>query len=159
MSHRMSCLGSSSLLRLACFYSAACPPHSCLQLRHIPWFPARSETNSNLSTRPKRPFETWPPTPCTSPPSPLLWTLLLLLGHGQALPISEPLHLPFCLRGVLSPRSSQPNPILCAWPAWCLVHSCFVAKLCPTLCDPTDRSTPGFPVLHCLLAFAQTHAH
>ena len=29
--------------------------------------------------------------------------------------------------------------------------SCSVTKLCPTLCDPMDCSTPGFPVLHHLL--------
>ena len=34
-----------------------------------------------------------------------------------------------------------------------------VTKLCPTLCDPMDCSTPGFPVLHYLLEFAQTHVH
>ena len=34
---------------------------------------------------------------------------------------------------------------------------CSVAQLCPTLCDPTDYSTPGFPVHHHLLDFAQTH--
>jgi len=33
----------------------------------------------------------------------------------------------------------------------------FVAQSCPTLCDPMDYGTPGFPVLHCLLEFAQTH--
>ena len=27
----------------------------------------------------------------------------------------------------------------------------------PTLCDPVDCSTPGFPVLHHLLELAQTH--
>ena len=27
------------------------------------------------------------------------------------------------------------------------------------LCDPTDCSTPGFPVLHHLLEFAHTHVH
>ena len=37
---------------------------------------------------------------------------------------------------------------------------CFsVTKSCLTLCDPMDCSTPGFPVLHCLLEFAQTHVH
>ena len=36
---------------------------------------------------------------------------------------------------------------------------CSAAKLCPTLCDPIDCSTPGFPVLHCLPEFAQTHIH
>ena len=29
--------------------------------------------------------------------------------------------------------------------------------VCPTLCNPMDCSTPGFPVLHHLLEFAQTH--
>ena len=32
---------------------------------------------------------------------------------------------------------------------------CSVAKSCPILCDPTDCSTPGSPVLHYLLEFAQ----
>ena len=32
---------------------------------------------------------------------------------------------------------------------------CVVAKLCPTLCDPTDCSTPGSSVLHYLQEFAQ----
>ena len=34
---------------------------------------------------------------------------------------------------------------------------CLVAKSYPTLCNSMDRSTPGFPVLHCLQEFAQTH--
>ena len=36
---------------------------------------------------------------------------------------------------------------------------CLVAQSCPTLCDPVDCSTPGFPVCHYLLEFAQTHVH
>ena len=36
---------------------------------------------------------------------------------------------------------------------------CSVAKSCPTLCDPMDCSTPGFPVLHYLPEFTQTHVH
>ena len=36
---------------------------------------------------------------------------------------------------------------------------CSVAKSYPTLCDPMDCSTPGFPVLHHLLELAQTHVH
>ena len=36
---------------------------------------------------------------------------------------------------------------------------CFVAKSCPTLCDPMDCSAPGSSVLHSLLEFAQTHVH
>ena len=34
-----------------------------------------------------------------------------------------------------------------------------IAQSCPTLCDPMDCSTPGFPVLHYLPEFAQTHVH
>ena len=36
---------------------------------------------------------------------------------------------------------------------------CSVIKSCPTLCNPMDCSTPGFPVLHHLPEFAQTHVH
>ena len=32
-----------------------------------------------------------------------------------------------------------------------------VTQLCPTLCDPMDRSSPGFPVHHQLPELAQTH--
>ena len=32
-----------------------------------------------------------------------------------------------------------------------------VTQLCPTLCDPMNRSTPGLPVHHQLLEFTQTH--
>ena len=38
-------------------------------------------------------------------------------------------------------------------------RDCSVAKLCPASCDPMGCSTPGFPVLHYLLGFAQTHIH
>ena len=36
---------------------------------------------------------------------------------------------------------------------------CSVTQLCLTLCDPMDCSTPGFPVLHHLLKFAQIYIH
>ena len=44
---------------------------------------------------------------------------------------------------------------------WNIIHlcCCSVAKSCLTLCDPMDCSISGFPVLHCLLEFAQTHVH
>ena len=51
-------------------------------------------------------------------------------------------------------------------PAKCMIYllnvrccCCLVAKSCPTLCDPKDFSMPGFPVLHYLPEFAQTHVH
>ena len=45
-------------------------------------------------------------------------------------------------------RAQSPNH-------WC----CPVAQSCPTLCNPMECSTPGFPVLHYLPDFAQTHVH
>ena len=43
----------------------------------------------------------------------------------------------------------------------CSLSCCYysVTKSCPTLCDPINCSTSGFPVLHCLPEFAQTHVH
>ena len=34
-----------------------------------------------------------------------------------------------------------------------------VARSCPTLCDPMNRSMPGLPVHHQLPEFTQTHVH
>ena len=34
-----------------------------------------------------------------------------------------------------------------------------VTQSCPTLCDPMDCSTPGFPIHHQLPELAQTHVH
>ena len=36
---------------------------------------------------------------------------------------------------------------------------CLVAQSLPTLCKPMDCSTPGFPVFHSPLEFAQAHVH
>ena len=38
-------------------------------------------------------------------------------------------------------------------------YCCSFSKSCLTICDSMDCSMPGFPVLHCLLEFAQTHVH
>ena len=40
-----------------------------------------------------------------------------------------------------------------------LIQFSSVAQLCPTLCDPVDCSTPGFPVHDQLLELSQTHVH
>ena len=42
---------------------------------------------------------------------------------------------------------------------WYTYSSCSVTQSHPTICNPIDCSTPGFPVLHCLLEFAQTQVH
>ena len=40
-----------------------------------------------------------------------------------------------------------------------LVQFISVAQLCPALCNPMKRSTPGLPVHHHLPEFTQTHVH
>ena len=45
-----------------------------------------------------------------------------------------------------------------AWAMRLFVY-CPAPKLCQTLCEPMDCTMPGFPVLHCLPEFAQTHVH
>ena len=44
-------------------------------------------------------------------------------------------------------------------PVWGEVQFSSVAQLCPTFCDPMNRSTPGLPVYHQLPEFTQTHVH
>ena len=53
------------------------------------------------------------------------------------------------------------HPIFCTQ-FQCIFFShccCSVTKSCPTLCDPMNCATPGFPVLHYLPEFAQNHVH
>ena len=52
-------------------------------------------------------------------------------------------------------------PALSSLPALEILRFCCysVAKSCPTLCDPTDCSTPGFPTLHHLLELAKIHIY
>ena len=40
-----------------------------------------------------------------------------------------------------------------------MVQFSSVAQSCPTLCNPMDCSTPGFPVHHQLPELTQTHVH
>ena len=50
---------------------------------------------------------------------------------------------------------------LCLYLCVCFVKSscCSVTKLCPTLCDPMDNSTPGLPVPPHVSEFVQVHVH
>ena len=41
----------------------------------------------------------------------------------------------------------------------CGSQCCSVTKSCPVPCNPMDCSTPGFPILHYLLGFAQNYVH
>ena len=51
--------------------------------------------------------------------------------------------------------------LTCSWVfnTWCCLLPQFnsVTQSCPTLCDPMECSTPGFPVHHQLLELTQTH--
>ena len=63
---------------------------------------------------------------------------------------------------MLCPLSPSWNHKICLWimtSAETLPNYYFVVHSCLTLCKPMDCSTPGFPVLHYLLEFAQTHVH
>ena len=67
---------------------------------------------------------------------------------------------------VCSPQGAEDPAMLqgkqCAHPADSKIYSCLccsVTQSCPTLCDLMDCSTPGFPVIHYLSMFAQTHVH
>ena len=42
---------------------------------------------------------------------------------------------------------------------FCSVQFSSVSQSCPTLCDPTDCSTPSFPLHHQLPELTQTHVH
>ena len=48
------------------------------------------------------------------------------------------------------------RPAVCEKPS---LQFSSVTQSCPTLCDPMDCSTPGFPIYHQLLELAQTHVH
>ena len=58
--------------------------------------------------------------------------------------------------GVTILENSLPVPQILKFTICCRYS---VAKLCSTLCDPMDWSTPGLPVPHLLLEFAQVHIH
>ena len=88
-----------------------------------------------------------------------------------------------CFNAIL-PKSSHPLPLPQS-PQDCSIHQCLfcclvytvivtiflnsiymrsdqirsVTQLCPTLCDPMNRSTPGLPVHHQLPEFTETHVH
>ena len=60
-----------------------------------------------------------------------------------------------CVTIPFSRGSSRPRD----WTWVSCIQFSSVAQLCPTLCDPMNRSTPGLPVHHQLLAFTQIHVH
>ena len=55
---------------------------------------------------------------------------------------------------LLSPQSCDTPALLSS-----ILHCCSVTQPCLIVCNPMNGSTPGFPVLHRLPEFAQTHVH
>ena len=83
---------------------------------------------------------------------PVLWLLLSFLSllphwvqHFNNIP-----HFMWYNRGMYNCQLRQ---------AKYLRSCCSVAKSCPTLCDSTDCSMPGFPVPHHLLELAHVRVH
>ena len=75
-------------------------------------------------------------------------------------------HESLCIKRLYTHTLDHPRYFL-LWKTFIYSHLCFphlpsfssVSKSCPTLCNPMDCNTPGFPVLHHLPEFAQTHVH
>ena len=75
------------------------------------------------------------------------------------------------LKKLTEPQGKSLRLCACYYPresSWSLLSYPFVkstaccssvAQSCPILCSPMDCNTPGFPVLHYLQEFAQTHVH
>ena len=75
-------------------------------------------------------------------------TMLILQVHEHGLP----LHV--IVSSLISLNSVLQFSVYKLFISFCC---CSVTKSCLTLCDPMNCSTPGFPVLHYLPEFPQTH--
>ena len=87
----------------------------------------------------------------------LLYNIVLVLSYFNMYPpqvYTCSLDLPFV---IIIIHNGLPQRIL----PFCLTVKlyCSIDQLCPTVCDPTDCSMSGFPVLCQLPELAQTHVH
>ena len=87
----------------------------------------------------------------------LLFQLLILGCHGRFLFIQPSFLHPFPPGIPQHSPPTSPCSLFLPWQSDPLFSS--VTQLCPTLCDPMNRSTPGLPVQHQLPEFTQTHIH
>ena len=78
--------------------------------------------------------------------SSLIWSPVWIPGPSSSWPPGLP--------ALETPCFLTPHPTITRSHCCCLV-----TQSCPTLFNPMDHSTPGFPVLHYFLEFAQTHVH
>ena len=82
-----------------------------------------------------------------------MWTILKVsIEFAATLPVFYVLF--FWLWGLWDPSLPTRNWTCTPW-----VQFSSVAQSCPTLCDPMDYSTPGFPVHHQLPEPTQSHVH
>ena len=78
-------------------------------------------------------------------------------GQGQVLSDFIPNNLVYAeCTWLLLLKSSESYKIIISFISF---SCCPVTMSCPTLCELMDCSMPGFPILHYLLEFAQTHVH
>ena len=70
--------------------------------------------------------------------------------------VEDKLFLVLALKGLVTARCSNGHYFFLST-IYCCQCRRSVAKLCPTLCDPTDCSPAS--VLHCLPEFAHIHIH
>ena len=100
---------------------------------------------------------------CLSP----MWLFPGVMSPGlfmDELPMSFPQHhirgsQPQTIHQVFSKQNCDKVLEASGWVKQDLISCCSVAQSCPTLCNPMDCSTPGFPVLHYLVEFVQSHVH
>ena len=94
-----------------------------------------------------------------------LGLLFVLFSHRSGIHSSVSQFSRSVVSDSLQPNGLQHTRLPCPSPVPKDCFCCFsnqfssVAQWCPTLCDPMDCSTPGFPVHHQLLELAQTHVH
>ena len=94
---------------------------------------------------------------------------LTLWPHGFLCPRNSPgkntgVGCHFLLQGIFCSKGSNLVSCIFCIGRWILYHWASpqfssVAQSCPTICDPMDCSTPGFPVHHQHLELTQTHIH
>ena len=122
------------------------------------WWPGAGQASELLRLSQK--MLSTPSCPGKGRPAPVLLSLLSLPSATTVLSQEARDHLSLARNQI--PRSSVPQKehlghnFLISRNSHCC---CSLAQSCPTLCDPMDCSTPGFPVLHHLPELAQTHVH
>ena len=84
-------------------------------------------------------------------------------ASASVLPMNIQGWYPLGLIGLISMQSKGLSSLLqyhsSKAPIMILLQFGSVTQLCPTLCDPMNRSMPGLPVHHQLPEFTQTHVH